>query len=273
MADLPDLDPSNIGFLAYYNVLDNGDTSDSNWNPEDVTSYTSDSDDTEVTNYTIYDNGVDGELNHYKDFGVQSTEDRSHAGTTENVSFRAKSDGWVLLYTKPRSEAMQTATRYTDDTAIAQLGKYNAAGVAMHEDKYEEDTPIIRTFNDFLGATSAGSISGSLSWYDYDQTDATNWSSGIPAEISPMSFSYTDTTNVYSLWISNSTGEDFLIGGSNAVSFADYVEIDPDYSFSLDIADPSDATGINLDVATQPNTAHEIRPSSNATANYFSLWG
>lgn len=274
MADLPDLDPNNIGFLGYYNVLDNGDTSDSNWNPEDVLTYSLTDPDVSVSTYTIYDNGVEGELNNYPNATayIDGTSSPSSA-ETENVNFRAKSDGWVLVYTKPRSDAMLTGTQYDDGSTNPAIGKYNAFGVNSGVDS--SSIPIISTFDGLLGETSASSVSGNISWYDYDQTDATNWSSAIPNNNNSdnMSFSYTDTTSIYSLFVNCGLSHNITIGGSNSLSFADYFNTSGYGSCSVDLANPDDATGITLETETQPNTEHKILETYYPTKNYFSLWG
>lgn len=76
MADLPDIDVSEVGWIAYYNVIDQGGAADID--PEDVLSSNF------VNSYEIYDNGVKGT--------------GSQGGRT--VHWRAKNDGWLVAYFK-----------------------------------------------------------------------------------------------------------------------------------------------------------------------------
>jgi len=78
MAQLPDLNTSSLGFVAYYNVLDN--TTLTSVDPTATISSNA------VKNYTQYDNGIEGET------------DSRRRGDGREVKFRVKTDGWILLY-------------------------------------------------------------------------------------------------------------------------------------------------------------------------------
>lgn len=76
MADLPDLDTTAISFVAFWNAIDQGgvDAID----PEDCLS------DGAIQEYTLYDNGWEGEY--------------TLPGTGNDATVRVKSDGWFVAY-------------------------------------------------------------------------------------------------------------------------------------------------------------------------------
>jgi hypothetical protein len=92
MGKLPDLDTSNVGFLAYWNAIDQGGVSDID--PSEVTSASN------VTGYTLYDNGIEGTINLTKyatwpyDYPLWDFADI----TLREANFRAKEDGWVIVW-------------------------------------------------------------------------------------------------------------------------------------------------------------------------------
>lgn len=83
MATLPDIDTSNVSFIAYYNILEAQDGYDS-WDPSEVASYGG------VSSTTTYDNGLTGSV------GIP--------GGIRTASFRAKDDGWIAVYMTGRVE-------------------------------------------------------------------------------------------------------------------------------------------------------------------------
>lgn len=98
MADLPDLDTSNVAFLAFWNAIDQGGVSDID--PTEVTSAPG------VQSYTLYDNGLEGEyaLSDVDNWSADTTDDQtgdvvsdSNPGT---AGFRVKEDGWMVAWSK-----------------------------------------------------------------------------------------------------------------------------------------------------------------------------
>jgi hypothetical protein len=75
MSDLPDLDTSQISFIAYFNAIDQGGVQ--SIDPTEVTNHGN------VQSYTLYDNGVQG---------VYTT------ATGRDCAFRVKEDGWFVAY-------------------------------------------------------------------------------------------------------------------------------------------------------------------------------
>lgn len=87
MAELPDIDTSNVSHIAYFNAIDDGGVT--TIDPEEVTSAPG------IQDYTLYDNGLEGTFN------LQETyDDISLADSTvfPEATFRVKSDGWMVVY-------------------------------------------------------------------------------------------------------------------------------------------------------------------------------
>jgi len=74
MSDIPDLDTTSVGYIAYWNALDHGIP---DIDPIEVTSSGN------VGSYTVYDNGVTGDY---------------QLLTGRTASFRVKEDGWMVVY-------------------------------------------------------------------------------------------------------------------------------------------------------------------------------
>ena len=94
MANLPDLDTSNISFIAYWNAIDQGGVN--SISPEEVTSYN------RVQEYTIYDNGIEGTSL------IPPQEENIFDGQGREGTFRAKNDGWIIAYIDRREELTQS---------------------------------------------------------------------------------------------------------------------------------------------------------------------
>lgn len=91
MADMPDLDPENVSWIAWWNLMDHSDPIPDSINPEDTLSAYS----FESTEY--YDNGIVAEWN---------------PEYNQSVYIRVKSDGWFVAYTK---REQNHGVRYTYD--------------------------------------------------------------------------------------------------------------------------------------------------------------
>jgi hypothetical protein len=76
MAVLPDLDTTQISFIAFWNAIDQGGVS--SIDPEDALS------DGRINSYTLYDNGWEGSY--------------SLPNISRSVTVRVKSDGWLIAY-------------------------------------------------------------------------------------------------------------------------------------------------------------------------------
>jgi hypothetical protein len=77
MSDLPDINTSNVGFIAYWNAIDDGGAT--SIAPEDMLT------DGNINSYTLYDNGF--------------TADYTNPINSLPVTVRAKTDGWITAHT------------------------------------------------------------------------------------------------------------------------------------------------------------------------------
>lgn len=75
MSTTPDLDPSNIGYIAYWNVYDDGAVSSFNID-EALTA-------NNIVSKTLYDNGVQGKL---------------ETNGNREANFKIKTDGWFIVW-------------------------------------------------------------------------------------------------------------------------------------------------------------------------------
>lgn len=90
MADLPDIDTSDVSFIAYWNAIEQGGSvDDSNWDPGETLSYNA------ISSSTTYDNGVNGTIS------------LQHNRT---ANFRAKDDGWIVAYLDRQEDLEQDAS-------------------------------------------------------------------------------------------------------------------------------------------------------------------
>lgn len=87
MSDLPDLDTSSVGYVAFWNFIDQGGAGEID--PTEVTS------DGGVQSYTTYDNGVEG----------------VYAAGTRDCTFRVKQDGWMIAYFDRKAEEQQYGSK------------------------------------------------------------------------------------------------------------------------------------------------------------------
>jgi hypothetical protein len=100
MATLPDLDTSKVGMIGYWNATNHGV---SEIDPIDAIDFN------KVTEYTQYDNGLQGKLEVRRvgekkgeeSLGFFSGVDDEEERGPENIefNFRMKSDGWILVWT------------------------------------------------------------------------------------------------------------------------------------------------------------------------------
>lgn len=107
MANLSDLDTSNIGWIAYWNATEHGVTE---INPTEVLANPN------VQSYTQYDNGVEGV--------IRMT--RADGGYVD-VNFRVKGDGWFITwlprYTAPETDIIDVLNNWNN--ASDPNGYYN----------------------------------------------------------------------------------------------------------------------------------------------------
>lgn len=125
MAELPNLDTSTVGILAYWNAIDNGA---SEVNPENVLNIDN------LQTYNQYDNGVQGTMKIWMRVG-------NPAGTQQNeysvrtVHYRVKTDGWVLCWLDRTNEFNKNLSEGNGD--VKPDGYYDIAHTWMRS---QDDT-------------------------------------------------------------------------------------------------------------------------------------
>lgn len=170
MSDLPDLDTSEISFVAWYNVIDDGGLD--SLDPENLISHP------DIKEYTLYDNGWEGvfEMENGRDADV-----------------RAKSDGYIVAYLDRSESYGQDVDRsditgpwdvlndWTDSYNLTnELGENELAN-SIHSLIGELDnSDDIPSYGDF------GSWSEDAGLYDYSHGDHEGWAI----------FSFQDTSEI-----------------------------------------------------------------------------
>jgi len=136
MADLPDLDTSQVGFIAYWNAIDQGDAA--GIEPSEVTSAG------RVSEVTSYDNGVEGAYTLRND---------------RTARFRVKSDGWFVLW-MDRTHNLTQHNGGRDDHDLlfwnsvryADHGTYDSVGNGVNPTL--GNNMLVRGINDLQGQLS-----------------------------------------------------------------------------------------------------------------------
>jgi len=75
MADLPDIDTTQVNFIAFWNAIDQGGVTDID--PSEVTSQPN------IISHTVFDNGIEGVYD---------------SNTGRDINFRVKEDGWLVTW-------------------------------------------------------------------------------------------------------------------------------------------------------------------------------
>lgn len=171
MSDLPDLDTSQISFIAYWNAIDDGGVS--SIDPEDVIA------DGNINEYTLYDNGV-----HI---------DRYSIGPRE-IEARIKSDGWIIAYLdRTNNPATNTSPPPSGPWDI--ISDWETRSVNSGQNKLSRAIDGLQS--EFTNASQITFSYSDVGLYNYEYPDATattilqtsgNYPSG--------SFSYTASTTI-----------------------------------------------------------------------------
>lgn len=178
MADLPDLDESNIGMCAYWNAIDDGGVG--NVNPEDGLS------DGSIGEYTLYDNGWE-------------TEDYTSA-TGRSIKVRAKTDGWIVAYMDRTNEYEESKDSKSDVRGYWDLGNDWSANSAADFVENTLATAIDNVRSEYENSGSMDFSFDDVGLYNFEFTDATNitgLSSSIDSETNnDYGFLYTEGTDL-----------------------------------------------------------------------------
>lgn len=195
MADLPDLDTSNISGIAYWNAIDDGGVSDIS--PDEVLSSG------RIISSEYYDNGVQGEID---------INDKSNLNTTITGKFRVKGDGWFVVWlTRGDNFSTNDASGSTESVNMPDSVKgwwnmepaWATLGYGS-DDSYADSNGLSRAINYLQSELSnSGSISFSHSDvgnynYHHPASVLTVLSSGYDNVSQSGDFSYSDSTELVS---------------------------------------------------------------------------
>lgn len=186
MADLPDLDTSEVSFIAYWNAIDQGGVS--NIDPSEATSATN--------SYTLYDNGFEGEIDVH---------------SYRSGKCRVKEDGWIIVWIDRTETFDQYRNVQAGDDYPAGpwdfLGDITATSDPMDvgaQNSLERTVNNLRT--ELSNSGNMAYSSSDVGLYNYQHTGATTVTALSANETSPgnddevlttaPSLQYTDDTDI-----------------------------------------------------------------------------
>lgn len=223
MSNLPDLDTSSVSFIAYYNIVDDGDLT----GDFDISEITSSG---RVNDYTLYDNGLEGTYT-----GINN-------GT---VYFRGKDDGWLIAW-KDRSKTTEQNVGNPPYGSYDLVAKWREPNPQEHQ--YNQRYPVNDLQNNTLercinDLQSQLSVSDGIAYsaadvglYDYRHQDASTVTQLSYSEAgstdsiaSPLEkgLTFTDGTDIYEhdvlafAWGGNSGDNPQLIMDYEGTTLAD----------------------------------------------------
>lgn len=165
MGDLPDLDTSKVGYIAYWNAGSDGDMNLDNFDPEEMLSAN------RLVSYTTYDNGWEGTVQ----LGDPSQTSQENWNQPK-AQIRAKTDGWIVCYI----DRTNNYERLKDDT-YGDMSNFQGYW-RLHEGFEQEYSPASIDADAFARAINhVIQELTSLTWnysdvglYNYDHSSATN---------------------------------------------------------------------------------------------------
>jgi hypothetical protein len=178
MATLPDLDTSNISYIAYWNAIDQGGIG--SIDPEEVLS------DGNINSYTLYDNGI--QIDSYS------------TPTGRNIQARVKTDGWIVAY-------LDRTENYGTLSGSVQRGWWDFANDwtdALNLSSFTNNTLERAIYSLHSQLSNSGSITyntSDVALYNYEYPDATA-TTGMAMKTEndnskTSGFSYTSSTTIY----------------------------------------------------------------------------
>jgi len=213
MATLPDIDTSQVSFIAYWNILESASAGHDTFDPLDIISWGG------VESTTTYDNGVAG------DFSLSN-------GRTGH--FRAKTDGWIITYLD-RTEQLSNDTssnRYGPWDIGRTLGRGGNWGTpTLNEDELERALHNFYDETPESGDTNSSWDGSEVGYYNYwhPGTNVTllgDYVSGYGGQSSNNTLEFTASTTVgyHAIYAAGQgternygNAEDWRIAGSRVV--------------------------------------------------------
>lgn len=196
MAELPDINTSEVSFIAFWNAIDSGGVS--SIEPEDALT------DGSIQNYTLYDNGWEG------DYSLEN-------GRTAKV--RIKSDGWLVAYLDRTEYYDQSASR-PDVNGPWDAFEWNVSGDTFDITNNSLERAIASLQGQLSNSGDIGYVSGDVGLYDYSRSDYTGWA--------VYTTYLSGSTKTYGLLHTGVTIEDAVLLGSADSGFDSSAHIDWD---------------------------------------------
>jgi len=185
MSVLPDLDTDSVGYIAYWNIIDDGGAV-SSFTISDVLNYDG------IVSSTAYDNGFTGE--------IELTENES----SKTGYFRVKSDGWFSVYIDRGISIATDESNVNNIEGPFDFSKWNDTRNPEKPDSITNclSEEINNLQSEVPEATTFSHSDVGLYNYITDATAVTllsDKSDGLTGS-GPWDFSYTESTNILSCY-------------------------------------------------------------------------
>jgi hypothetical protein len=202
MSKLPDIDTSKVGFIAFWNAIDSGGVSDI-----DATQVTSDG---SIVNYTLYDNGLEGEYSLVN-------------GRT--ATFRVKEDGWVIAHIdRTEDEGKQTGNADNIRGFWDVIDWTNASNSTSNIVANALEGAVNSLSSQFSNWGSMSYSASDVGLYNYEYSSATT-ATNFSMTDSP--FEHKSTKSGYFSYTANTTLE--AVSVSAAANIPDWCEIHTEF--------------------------------------------
>lgn len=248
MATLPDVDTSDVSFLAYWNILEDGGLGRDSIDPDECL------DDNGITEYTLYDNGFEADYN---------------ADNHREITVRVKTDGWFVAYMDRRSTFATNVEDYEDIEGPWNIGGAFPEAYGVDGNILERAIDSLRDQISLDDVESVDYSSSDVGLYNYEVEDATTFTlMTVDGKDINVGYSYTEDTNI-----------DYHI---NAGWLENYYHLEVEnYGKIAEIDGGVDGNRygvidvIEEDVAPEPNTTYTMSsdtPGGNVVAHNLILW-
>lgn len=193
MTDLPDLDTTNIGYIAYWNAIDDGGVG--SIDPEEVLS----SD--RIEEYTLYDNGIHIDKYRMEVSQNSSGQDNWDQSRERVVEARIKTDGWIIVYLDGTEDTGSITGPFDIHKDWSYLDSNNSAEVSPLT--LERAIDRLASELDNYGSMTVNYSDMGLYNYDYESATATTlmaWEDYSDTSNPSGEFSYTSGTTIHAAY-------------------------------------------------------------------------
>jgi len=246
MAELPDLDTTGIGFIRYWNAIDDGGAPDID--PSTVVSANS------VTSFDEYDNGVQGK--YITNVGAYNVDINSIS-----VNFRVKTDGWIIAWLDDSEEFPNNGNGTGRNHHDVLTGIFDARTPNTFPNDRLED--VIRGLANNLD-TPVNYSAGETGMYNFEYQDSTT--------ISVVVENGSDYRSSYELQggisYTANTDRDFHLTWGSTDSRSDYIS-DFQFGDTIFITNSND----NIFFGITDTLGNDIAPNSGVTYQHSGSGG